>query len=87
MWKKLTSDESNGIIIYYTVCYSVHSTSEVDCRLNTTIFSGKNTMLELTHLNVATNYDVAVKAATRFGFGDLGVKKNASTLEDSKYIQ
>ena len=87
MWKKLTSDESNGIIIYYTVCYSVHSTSEVDCRLNTTVFGGKNTMCKLTGLNEATNYDVAVKASTKIGFGGPGVKKNAYTLEDSKYIQ
>ena len=44
-------------------------------------------MLKLTGLNEATNYDVAVKAATEIGFGDLGVTVNASTLEDSTYIR
>ena len=44
-------------------------------------------MLKLTGLNEATNYDVAVKAATEIGFGDLGVPVNASTLEDSTYIR
>ena len=44
-------------------------------------------MLNLTGLNEATNYDVAVKAATKIGFGDLGVTMNESTHEDSKYIQ
>ena len=83
MWKRLTSDESNGMKTQYTVCYYVHCTTEVDCRLNKTVLGGKNTMMKLTGLNVATNYGVAVKAATKFGFGDLGVKKNASTLEDS----
>ena len=87
MWKKLTSDESNGIIIYYTVCYKVHSTSEPYCYLQGTVFGGKNTMMILTGLNEATNYDVAVKASTKIGFGDLGVTVNESTLEDSKYIQ
>ena len=87
MWKKLTSDESNGIIIYHTVCYKVHSTSEPYCYLQKKIFSGKVTMTILTGLNEATNYDVAVKASTEIGFGDLGVTVNASTLEDSKYIQ
>ena len=44
-------------------------------------------MCKLTGLNEATNYDVAVKASTKIGFGGPGVKKNAYTLEDSKYIQ
>ena len=87
MWKELTSDESNGMITNYTVCYNVHSASKLNCSLNKPVFGGKNTMLNLTGLNEATIYDVAVKAATKIGFGDLGVTMNASTLEDSKYIQ
>ena len=74
------------MITKYTVCY-VQSTSKLDCSLSKTVFSGKNNMLCLTGLNKATNYDVAVKASTEIGFGDLGVKKDASTLEDSKHIQ
>ena len=74
------------MITEYAVCYDVHSTSELDCRLNKTVFGGKNTMLNLTGLNEATNYDVAVKAATKIGFGDLGVAMNESTREDSEYI-
>ena len=75
------------MITEYAVCYDVHSTSELDCSLNKTVFGGGNTILNLTGLNEATNYDVAVKSSTKIGFGGFGVKKNASTLEDSKYIQ
>ena len=85
VWKELTSDESNGMITNYTVCYNIQSTSKLDCSLKKTVF-GKNTMVNLTGLNEATIYDVAVKAATKIGFGGLGVTMNASTLEDSKYI-
>ena len=87
VWKELTSDESNGMITNYIVCYNVQSTSKLDCSLNKTVFGGGNTILNLTGLNEATNYDVAVKAATEIGFGDLGVTVNASTLEDSTYIR
>ena len=43
-------------------------------------------MVTLTALKKATMYDVAVKAATAVGFGDLGAEKNGKTLEDGKCL-
>ena len=86
MWDELSDDNSNGIITQYRVCYHVTSSEEVFCAKNITVIGKSNTMVTLTALKKATMYDVAVKAATAVGFGDLGPEKNRKTLEDGKCL-
>ena len=86
MWDELSDDNSNGIITQYRVCYHVTSSEEVFCAKNITVIGKSNTMVTLTALKKATMYDVAVKAATAVGFGDLGAEKNGKTLEDGKCL-
>jgi hypothetical protein len=47
----------------------------------------ENTTFNLTGLNEATSYFVAVKAGTEAGFGPNGNNLTNTTLEDSKYCQ
>ena len=43
-------------------------------------------MIVLTGLNEATTYYIGVQAATKIGFGKLGIVKSNTTLEDSKCV-
>jgi hypothetical protein len=45
-----------------------------------------NTMKDLTGLEPATMYAVAVRAFTAIGEGSLGDRKRATTTEDSEYF-
>ena len=83
-WGKLSRDFSNGDITKYEVCYND--------TIFTTLYSLKkevkstDTMIVLTGLNEATTYYIRVRAATKIGFGKLGIVKSNTTLEDGKCI-
>ena len=83
-WGKLSRDFSNGDITKYEVCYND--------TIFTTVYSLKkevkstDTMIVLTGLNEATTHYIRVRAANKLGFGELGITKSNTTLEDSKYI-
>ena len=53
--------------------------------MNENVSNVEKTAVTLTGLNEASIYEVAVKAATTIGFGNLGLTMNGTTLEDSKY--
>ena len=84
-WAKLSSDYSNGNITKYAVCYN-DKTSSSSCISNKTIEGADTTMIVLTGLNEATTYYIGVQAATKIGFGKLGIVKSNKTLEDSKCV-
>ena len=84
-WRKLSQDHANGNIIKYMVCYQLHSINSISCDMNENVSNVEKTAVTLTGLNEASIYDVAVKAATAVGFGNLGPTMNGTTLEDSKY--
>ena len=43
-------------------------------------------MIVLTGLNEATTYYIRIRAATKIGFGKLGIVKSYRTFEDGKCI-
>ena len=83
-WGKLSRDYSNGDITKYEVCYDDEIFS-TDCPFNKEVKS-TDTMIVLAGLNEATTYYIRVRAATKIGFGELGIVKSNTTLEDSKYL-
>ena len=83
-WGKLSRDYSNGDITKYEVCYDDKIFSTV-CRLNKEV-KNTDTMIVLAGLNEATTYYIRVRAATKIGFGKLGIVKSNTTLEDGKCI-
>ena len=86
-WEKLSLDDANGEITEYEVCYKASDTSkDIDCTLKKSVNNGNTTEVVLNGLNEATTYNVAVKAATSQGFGDLGTSMTQKTLEASKYF-
>ena len=83
-WGKLSADESNGAITKYQVCY--HRGSSVsDCTNSKEVIGIDNTITDLTLLEPATIYTVAVRAFTAVGSGPLGVRKTATTLETGRF--
>ena len=84
-WAKLSSDYSNGNITKYAVCYN-DKTNSSSCISNKTIEGADTTMIVLPRLNEATTYYTGVQAATKIGFGKLGIVKSNTTLEDSKCV-
>jgi hypothetical protein len=86
-WNKLSSDDSNGEIIKYEVCYQFGSTiSEKDCSSSKTVTGVDNTMVDLTGLKPATMYTVAVRAFTKIGPGPLGDPMSQTTSESGKFV-
>lgn len=85
-WEKLSDDFSNGIITKYAVCYDDGMFSPLGCPSNKTVEGVNTTMTVLTGLNEATTYYIGVPASTEKGFGERGIVKNSTTLEDSKCI-
>ena len=60
------------------------SIENVSCDNSIIVIGEDATTANLTLLNEATMYDVAVKAATVEGFGPLGPKNDGTTDEDGK---
>ena len=87
LWERLSYDDSNGIITNYSVCYQEANGENFSCAKNNTV--ADQSTATLTGLKVATNYTIAVKAATSKRFGPIGPQKIGTTLEAgkrSKYI-
>ena len=86
-WAKLSSDYSNGNITKYTVIYYNDKTSSSTCLPNRTIEGADTIMIVLTGINEATTHYIGIPAAaTKIGFGKLGIVKSNKTLEDSKCV-
>lgn len=86
LWGKLGKDDANGEITKYEVCYkaSDDKTDIKTCALKKMVNGSNTREVVLDKLNEATTYNVAVKAATSKGFGDLGAVNTSKTLEASK---
>lgn len=83
-WGMLGRDVSNGNITQYQVCYKASDKAgDVSCDLRQNVSGADNTTV-LRSLNEATAYNIAVRARTLIGFGELGTTRNQTTLEDSK---
>ena len=86
-WEKLSPDDANGEITMYEVCYKASVTStDIDCNLKKSVNNGDTKEVVLDGLNEATTYNVAIRAATSQGFGNLGVIVTQKTLEASRYF-
>ena len=86
-WERLSNDESNGMITNYSVCYQEANDENFSCAKKETV--ADQDTATITGLKVATNYTIAVKAATSKRFGPIGPQKIGTTLEAgkrSKYI-
>ena len=83
-WQRLNSDDANGNITKYAVCYELfnESKSSID-KCNET--RGGYYSFNITNLKKFTKYRIAVKASTKIGFGPLGNNITVSTDEDGKY--
>ena len=86
-WEKLHENDTNGNITGYRVCYATQQLSPDGCPQYQDVVGADNTTFNLTGLNEATSYFVAVKAGTRAGFGPNENDLNNTTLEDRKYCQ
>ena len=87
IWEKLNNDDANGVITMYDVCYKASDTStDIDCNLKKSVNNGDTREVVLDSLNEATTYNVAVKAKTSQGFGDLGTIITKKTPEASEYV-
>ena len=85
MWEKLSDDDANGTITMYDVCYKASDNStDIDCDLKKSVNSSDTREVVLDGLSEATTYNVAVKAKTSGGFGDLGTIMTQKTEEASK---
>lgn len=86
-WEELGNDDANGVITGYQVCYKAsENPSGIDCNLKKTVYNGGTRDVVLDGLNEATTYNVAVKAATRVGFGNLGSTRSVKTNGTRKYF-
>jgi hypothetical protein len=86
-WEKLQESDTNGNITGYRVCYSTQQFSGNSCPQSEDVVGADNNTFNLTGLNEATPYFVAVQAGTQAGFGPIGNKLNNTTLEAGKYCQ
>ncbi len=86
MWEELNSDDANGLITMYQICYKASDNStDIDCNSKKSV-NGDTREVVLDSLNEATTYNVAVKAETSEGFGDLGTLSTKKTLDASECI-
>ena len=83
-WVELRKNETNGEITGYRVCYETEQSFVDSCAKYRDVVGVDNTTFNLTGLNEATSYFVAVKAGTAVGFGPIGNILNNRTLEDGK---
>ena len=84
-WNKLSSDVANGVITMYGVCYKVARDSNVDiCSKSKDTTNNETTSLTLPDLKAYTEYEVAVRAKTKIGWGKTGTSMKWRTKEDSK---
>ncbi len=84
MWEELNSDDANGLITMYQICYKASDNStDIDCNSKKSV-NGNSTEVVLDGLSKATTYNVAVKAKTSQGFGDLGTIVIQITMEAGK---
>ena len=84
-WDTLNKKDANGTITGYAVCYKASETpDDIDCSLNNTVDNVTVSMTVLQNLQPATIYNVAVKARTSVGDGNLGPTKSTTTKEDGK---
>ena len=86
-WEQLTNDDSNGEVKEYEIYYNIGSTIPNYCSTST-IVTGANTTVDLTGLQPATKYTVAVQAFNRQGGGPLGASKTGKTAngECTSYV-
>ena len=85
MWEKLSDDDANGAITMYEICYKASDTpTAIDCNLKKSVNNGNTREIVLDGLSEATTYNVAVKAKTSKGFGNLGTIKTNKTLKAGK---
>ena len=84
-WGNLSSDDADGVIIKYAVCYKAsENKADIDCDMNKTVNKSDTREVLLDGLNEATTYIVAVKAANKVDFGILGAVDTNKTLEAGK---
>ena len=88
MWEKLSDDDANGVITMYEICYKASDNStDIDCNVKKAVNDSDTREVVLDGLSEATTYNVAVKAKTSKGFGNLGTIKTNTTLEAGKYFR
>ncbi|XP_028401071.1 receptor-type tyrosine-protein phosphatase F-like isoform X2 [Dendronephthya gigantea] len=80
MWQTLTENQANGIIRKYAICYKVQSSSDHICSWNKTVGSVLST--NVTGLTAYTSYELAIRAATNVGFGEIGNTTIHKTEQD-----
>jgi hypothetical protein len=78
----LNTDDANGEIIRYEVCYEL-GPAVLNCTTNKTIITVDNTA-DVTGLTPAMLYTVAVRAVTKVGNGPLGERMSVTTLESGE---
>ena len=84
-WSTLSSEQANGTITRYEVCYEASdSIMNLDCNMKKTINNGATTMTTLENLYADTIYTVAVRAGTSVGFGNHGQIMRKKTLNGGK---
>ena len=84
-WNGLNNGDENGIITQYRVCYKqVFSPGDI-CNSPARKTKGNVLRITLYNLEKYTDYVVAVQAATKIGFGPVGVNMTRRTMEESKY--
>ncbi|CAB4027934.1 phosphatidylinositol phosphatase PTPRQ-like, partial [Paramuricea clavata] len=79
-WKKLSVDDSNGVITKYEVCYALGSAVS-NCSTSKMLTGVDNTKTEIVGLTPVTLYTVAVRASTKVGYGPLGERMVVQTNE------
>ncbi len=83
-WTKLRENDTNDDITAYRVCYGIQESSVRSCDMYKDV-DGINTFTyNLSGLNEATTYFVAVQAGTQIGFGEIENILSNRTLEDGK---
>ena len=90
LWEKALLKAGNITITNYIVCYDVlrNENGTTNCSQNIAIprdiINNTSRNIELTELNEATTYNIAIKAVTNKGYGYVSKIHNGTTLEDSK---
>ena len=77
-WNKLNTDDSNGIITKYEVCYQLGSKVS-NCTMYKAVIGVDNTTTDINGLEPVTMYTVAVRAFTAVGVGPLGDRRTVTT--------
>ena len=86
-WEMLSNDDANGVITKYEVCYKAsEDITDIDCNLKKMINDSNAREVALDGLNEATAYNVAVRASTAEGFGNLGDITSQKTRGAGEYF-